>query len=108
MFTANYTDGSKCVAGCFVPSATGAPVANSLPIEISSWTTFDLQLGYDFGDEGAFGGTRVSLSVNNLLDKEPPFIDTGRVVTGNAPEPYDAANASIIGRTIALTVSKKF
>lgn len=108
VLTANYTDGYRCQAGCFVPSATGAPVASAVPIKIGSWTTFDLQLGYEFAEGGMLGGTRITLSANNLFDKKPPFIDTGRIVNGNAPEPYDAANASIIGRTVALTLSKSF
>ncbi|RYY29388.1 MAG: hypothetical protein EOP62_00680 [Sphingomonadales bacterium] len=106
--TANHVGSYQCATGCFVPSATGAPVANTTPIRIGSWTTFDLQVGYAFGGEGALGGLRLTLSANNLFDKAPPFIDTGRVAAGIAPEPYDAANASIIGRQVALTVSKSF
>lgn len=109
VLSANHVAGYKCASGCYVPSATGAPVLATAPIEISSWTTFDLQLGYDFtGAGGVLDGLRVTVSANNLFDAAPPFIDTGRVVVGNAPEPYDAANASIIGRQVALTVSKTF
>jgi hypothetical protein len=103
--TLNYVDGYECSAGCYVPSASGAPVlGNAVPID--AWATIDFQLGYAF-EEGALGGLAVSLSVNNAFDNDPPFIDTGRIVTGNAPEPYDGANASILGRTVALTVSKR-
>ena len=107
--TVNYTGGYQCAAGCFIPSATGAPVTNTAPLKIKSWTTVDLQLGYDLSNfGGAFNDLKISLSANNLFNQEPPFIDTGRVATGNAPEPYDASNATIIGRTVALTISKKF
>ena len=107
--SANYVSSYECVAGCFVPSSTGAPVANTAPVKIDSWITVDLQAGYDLSDFGGlFEGSRVTLNVLNALDEEPPFIDTGRVVNGNAPEPYDAANSSIIGRTVAVTISKSF
>ncbi|WP_430636441.1 TonB-dependent receptor domain-containing protein [Sphingomonas hankookensis] len=101
--TLNYVDGYECAAGCYVPGATGAPVLSTTPVPIDAWATIDLQLGYAFAN-----GLGVALSVNNAFDNDPPFIDTGRVVTGNAPEPYDGANASILGRTVALTVSKQF
>lgn len=106
--TLNYVEGYECAAGCYVPSATGAPVLSSKPVPIDAWATVDFQLGYDFGEGGTLGGLTVALSVNNAFDNDPPFIDTGRVVTGNAPEPYDGANANILGRTVALTVSKRF
>ncbi len=108
VLTANHVGSYRCVTGCYVPSATGAPVLNTTPLKIKSWTTFDLQLGYEFRGEGALGGLRLAVSANNLFNKAPPFIDTGRIANGNAAEPYDASNASIIGRQVALTVSKSF
>jgi len=106
---ANYTDGYKCETGCFVPSATGAPVANTDPIKIDSWLTFDLQLGVDLsGFGGAFQDAGLTFNALNVFNEDAPFVDTGRIVTGNAPEPYDAANATIIGRTVSLTLTKRF
>ncbi len=106
---ANYTDSYKCETGCFVPNATGAPVANTAPIKIDSWLTFDLQLGVDLsGFGGAFQDAGLTFNALNVFNQDPPFIDTGRIVTGNAPEPYDASNATIIGRTVALTLTKRF
>ncbi|MBW7945325.1 MAG: TonB-dependent receptor, partial [Sphingomonadaceae bacterium] len=107
--SANYTDGYKCETGCFVPSSTGAPVANTDPVKIDSWLTFDLQLGVDLGGlGGAFKDAGLTFNALNIFNEDPPFIDTGRVVTGNAPEPYDTANATIIGRTVSLTLTKRF
>jgi iron complex outermembrane recepter protein len=106
---ANYVSGYKCASGCFVPNAAGAPVLNSAPVNIKSWTTVDLQLGYDLtGLGGALTDSAITLNVLNAFNKKPPFIDTGRIVTGNAPEPYDASNATIIGRSVSLTLTKKF
>ncbi|WP_374596395.1 TonB-dependent receptor domain-containing protein [Sphingosinicella sp.] len=106
---ANYTDDYKCLAGCYVPSATGTPVLNSEPIKIDSWLTFDFQLGIDLsGFGGAFRDAGLTFNALNVFNKEPPFIDTGRSVVANAPEPYDTYNATIIGRTVSLTLSKRF
>lgn len=105
----NYTDDYVCEAGCFVPGPTGAPVAATTPIKIDAWTTVDLQLGYQFGQSsGPLADLGVNLSVINAFDEEPPFLDTGRVVSGNAPEPYDGTNAIINGRSVALTLTKRF
>lgn len=108
ILTLNHTAGYECRTGCFVPDATGAPVGNTAPVKIKSWNTFDLHLGYEFGGDRILAGTNLALDVNNLFNTAPPFIDTGRVTAGNTPESYDGANATIIGRTIALTLSRKF
>ncbi|MBL8643912.1 MAG: TonB-dependent receptor [Rhodospirillaceae bacterium] len=105
----NYTSGYKCYAGCFVPDATGAPVANTTPIDIGSWTTLDLQFSADLSKVSPIlNDAELSFSVLNVFDKDPPFIDTGRIATGNAPEPYDTANHTIIGRSLSLTLTKKW
>jgi len=107
--TLNYTDDYVCKAGCYVPGPGGVPMLNTKPVEIDSWLTLDLQVGYRFEQtQGILAGAGVSLSVNNVFDKDPPFIDTGTFTLGTAPEPYDSANASILGRTIALTLTKSF
>lgn len=107
--TVNYTDSYECMSGCYVPNNAGAPVLNTTPIKIDEWITLDLQLIYNFeGNEGLLSGAGLGLSVLNASNEAPPFIDTGRIVTGNAPESYDAANAIISGRAVALTLSKSF
>ena len=49
---------------------------------------------------GLLDGTAVSLTVQNLFDRDPPFYD--------APEgiAYDAANANVLGRFISLQLTK--
>lgn len=108
--TVNHTASYKCRAGgCYVASATGAPTVNTQDLRIGSWTTFDLRLSYAFPEGGSvLGGTRLTLGATNLFDKDPPFVDTGRIVSGNAAEVYDASNATIYGRTVSLTVNKSF
>lgn len=78
------------------------------PVKIEAWTTVDLTLSYDTartGTRSLLSNTRLSLSVRNLLDNGPPFINSS-----NAFEPsnYDTANASPLGRYIAFNINKRF
>lgn len=103
LLSANYVDDYECVAGCFLPNpATGMPMAATAPIKIGSWTTFDLGLEYEFDD------IRVGFTITNLADRNPPFIDGGTAVADALPDPYDVANATVIGRTMALTFNKRW
>ena len=72
---------------------------------ISSWTTIDSQLGYSFDDtRGALSDVDLSLSVQNLFDRDPPFVASqGSPI---AHPGYDATNATPIGRFVALTATK--
>lgn len=108
--TMNYVDSYVCEAGCFVPAAgTGIPVAATTPLKIGSWTTIDLNLNYDLGGlGGVFDGMQVGLAAVNVADEKPPFVDGGTAVSDSLPDPYDVANATVIGRTLALTLSKRW
>lgn len=66
---------------------------------IDPWLTADLQFRYA-PQSGAFAGTSVALTVQNLFDRDPPFYD--------APEGvgYDAANANVLGRVFALQLTR--
>lgn len=69
------------------------------PVErVKSWTTFDLQLGAQIGapDRRTF---RLGLSINNLFDKDPPYVQFRGPSYALA---YDPEQASAVGRTIAL------
>ncbi len=75
--------------------------------KIASWTTLDLNVGYRFGSGvSALSGLDVALSVTNALDKNPPFARGAAYQTTGLY--FDSANASVIGRFIALTVRKQF
>lgn len=74
------------------------------PQRVAPWTTFDLNLGYRFGQaQGAFKGLRISLNTSNLFDRDPPFVayNVGQYVNG-----YDPENASPLGRMVSLQVTK--
>jgi len=79
--------------------ATGQP-------HISSWTTMDLNLTYAPQWTGWLSGSRASLSVRNLFDKDPPFV---QYLASNFPGAnYDSTNASPLGRFLSLQVGKKW
>ncbi|WP_187775826.1 TonB-dependent receptor [Luteimonas suaedae] len=75
------------------------------PSRMGSWTTVDLSLRYDgsaYGD-GALAGVSATLSVKNLLDRDPPrFGDSLMGVL------YDAANASPFGRYVSLQLARQW
>lgn len=67
---------------------------------VNSWTTIDLQLGARIGAEMPGGRSlRLALSVNNLFDKAPPYV---QFRTGSSAFGYDPEQASAVGRVVAL------
>lgn len=106
----NYTAGYDCAIGsCIVADSSGAPVPNSRKVGIDSWVTVDLGIDWDLSDFGGMGeGVVAHLSVNNLFDEDAPFIDGGSSPVDNVPTAYDPNNHTVIGRTIGLTLTKRW
>jgi iron complex outermembrane recepter protein len=78
---------------------------------IRSWTTADLYVGYMTADSGGiFGDLTLGLSVSNLTDEEPPFVEipVALILPDENVLPFDAANASAIGRYISFRVAKRW
>ncbi|MFS0771184.1 TonB-dependent receptor [Sphingomonas sp. 1P08PE] len=73
------------------------------PEKVASYATVDLQLGYDLGRAGTAGATRVALSVTNLFDRAPPYVNNPTTFSAAG---FDPDNASAIGRLVALQVTK--
>ncbi|MCD9033168.1 TonB-dependent receptor [Luteimonas sp. Y-2-2-4F] len=70
----------------------------------ASFTTFDAALRYATGPRGdAWSGLEFGLSVDNLLDRDPPLY---QVTAPLYVAPYDSTNYSPIGRFVSLSVSK--
>lgn len=65
---------------------------------VASWTTLDAQLRYRLDGPRWLAGTSLALSVQNLLDTDPPFVNR------NSGVAYDSANAEPIGRFVALQI----
>jgi iron complex outermembrane recepter protein len=86
---------------------TGGEVNPYVPdnAHVASWTTFDLQLGFRPQFSGALSGFQAALSVQNLFDRDPPFVLFDQFVPGLH---YDPTNASVLGRFISLRLSKEF
>jgi len=73
---------------------------------VSSWTTVDLHLAYAPVWTGWLSGLRASLSVRNLFDRDPPYV---QYLGSNFPGAnYDSNNASPIGRVVSLQITKKW
>jgi len=70
---------------------------------VSSWTTFDATLSYKASSIGVFGGFRVTLAIQNIANKNPPFVLYSQYVTGIN---YDSLNASPLGRFASLQLLK--
>ena len=89
--------------GSYLNNATITVNGVKLPdTMIPSWTTFDGNLGYEFGETHRWlKGTRLAISVQNLTDKAPPIVLSGT----NA---VDTNNHNIWGRIWTFEISRKF
>ncbi len=71
---------------------------------VASWTTLDLQLSKAFGAaDGPLRGTRLSLSVTNLFDADPPYVNNRTPFSASG---FDPEQASAAGRVVALQLVK--
>lgn len=77
--------------------------------QIDAWTTFDLALSYDLDGAGSStskGGTRLSLSAQNIFNEDPPFLRTGSGSNLVLPVGFDPSNANPLGTLIVLGLTK--
>jgi iron complex outermembrane recepter protein len=77
---------------------------------VESWTTVDLSAVYEFEGETMLDGLRLSLSVQNLFDEDPPFIARSSNTSQGLVNPvgFDTANANPLGRFVAFGISKRW
>ena len=66
---------------------------------VDAWTTFDAQLTWT---PSAQRDLSLTLTVQNLFDTPPPFVD------GPTGVGYDPANADPVGRFAAVQLSKRW
>lgn len=78
-------------------SAYEAPTGD----QIEDWDTVDVRASLS-PETGPLSGLQLALSVQNLFDADPPFYDS--------PSGYgfDAAQASLLGRSVALQLIKRW
>ena len=77
----------------------------SVADDIDAWTTVDFTLSYDaseLSENSLAKGTVLSLSVQNTFDQDPPFVETFGGLN------FDSANANPFGRTVRLSLAKRF
>ena len=78
---------------------------------VEAWTTVDLSVAYNFqAVTGPLGGLGLRLSVQNLFDANPPFVEGFGAANPGAGIAigYDPANASPRGRFIAFEIAKQW
>jgi iron complex outermembrane recepter protein len=80
---------------------------------ISSWTTGDLYISYKTDRQPSsplLQGIDLSLSILNITDRRPPYapLPSADLLPGQAALPFDPANASPLGRIIALSLTKRW
>ncbi|MGH8177870.1 MAG: TonB-dependent receptor domain-containing protein [Steroidobacter sp.] len=75
---------------------------------ISSWTTFDAHVRWQFdaGVASFADGLVLALSAQNLFDEDPPFVETQGSPIAHAG--FDAVNATPLGRFVALELTKSW
>lgn len=80
------------------------------PIEkVDSFVTIDTHFDVDLGEAiggGITDGLRLALDIENLFDRDPPFVNIGP--SSNNPGGFDATLHSSIGRKILFGVKKSF
>ncbi|UJJ50971.1 MULTISPECIES: TonB-dependent receptor [Rhodanobacter] len=78
-------------------------------VKSTSFTTLDATLRYNTGERGdAWSNLDLALSLDNLLDREPPlYTPASAAAAANVP-PYDQTNYSAIGRYLNLSISKRW
>ncbi len=91
----NYTDG-------YTDDGSG-PARPDDPRAVGSWTSVDLTVSYRTNNtEGFLSDARLTLTMQNLFDEDPPFVDTRGGVG------YDAVNANPLGRFFAFLLIKEW
>ena len=76
---------------------------------IGSFTTIDVNAVYDLGKAFASPLTKdftVTLHVNNLFDRNPPYVNIP--VSANGGGGFDPGAASAVGRLVSIGLRKKF
>lgn len=96
--------GSTSVAA-FVNHTAGYTNTAVTPSEkVARWTTLDVQIARTFGAvDGPMKGTRLSLSVTNLFDRDPPYVNNRTPYSASG---FDPEQASAAGRVVALQLVK--
>ena len=88
-------------ANAFVNYTDGYTNQIVVPIErVASWTTVDLTLTQRIGADAASGrGLTLGLAIQNLFDRDPPYVNNRSQTSGLG---YDPEKASPVGRMMSV------
>lgn len=75
------------------------------PVDVSSWTTFDVSGAYRF-QSGALDGLTIRLNAINLTDEAPPQLGGNNTPFGNAG--FDTENANPLGRMLSIEITQRW
>jgi iron complex outermembrane receptor protein len=99
----SYTPGG--FDGTFYVNYSGGYTNNSItsPVDVPSYTTFDLNLRQSIKGAGAFGMREMIFTINvqNLFDRQPPVVLNGALA-------FDPQVASILGRYASVGLRAKW
>jgi iron complex outermembrane receptor protein len=72
---------------------------------VAAWTTIDAQVSYEFRNppESALSDLRLTVSVQNLLGSDPPFLNNVGAGVG-----WDQENATPFGREVTFALRKRW
>ncbi|WP_454798752.1 TonB-dependent receptor domain-containing protein [Novosphingobium lindaniclasticum] len=90
-----------------IASYIGGTTDDRRPVlrKVDSFTTLDITARVSSKDEhGAFANIDLTLAALNVLNEKPSVI----LVSSAASYPYDSTNNSVLGRTVSLTISKRW
>ena len=76
---------------------------------VSAYTTLDLNAVYDLGVQFPSVITkdlRLTLHINNLFDKDPPYVNIP--ISPNGGGGFDPNVTNPVGRLVSLAIAKKF
>lgn len=68
--------------------------------DVGSWTTVDVVAGYQFSHGSWLEDTILQVAATNAFDRKPPFV--------NIQAGFDSANARETGRSVSLSVTKRW
>jgi outer membrane receptor protein involved in Fe transport len=78
---------------------------------VGSWTTWDARIAFELEyASSVLDGVSLSFAVQNLFDRNPPFVTQSGVpgLALRAPIGFDHANANPIGRFVAVGLVKRW
>jgi iron complex outermembrane receptor protein len=101
--TGSYLDGYRDFVVDWDPGAPNDPAGFR---DVPSTMIWDASVTHRFfaGNESWFGDTRVTVGVNNVFDKEPPFVESW----GNNSTGYSGFLYNSEGRFVYAQLTKKF